>query len=67
MISLIKRILGIIGMFTGLIMVMGSANDCDGKCMENANSIEVMLLISLIGFVFMISGYFIWKSGENNG
>ena len=67
MINLIKKTVGIAGMFTGLIMVMGSANDCDGKCMENANSIEVMLLISLIGFVFMISGYFIWKSGENNG
>lgn len=67
MISLIKKTVGIIGMFGGLIMVMGSANDCDGKCMENANSIEVMLLISLMGFVSMIVGYKLWKSGENNG
>lgn len=67
MISLIKRAVGLFGMFSGLIMVMGSANDCDGKCMENANSIEVMLLISLMGFVSMIVGYQLWKSGDNNG
>jgi len=67
MIRLIKKTVGIIGMFGGLIMVMGSANDCDGKCMEYANSIETMLLISLIGFVCMIGGYQLWKSGENNG
>lgn len=66
MISLIKKAVGIFGMFSGLIMVMGSANDCDGKCMENANSIEVMLLISLMGFVSMIVGYQLWKSGDNN-
>ena len=40
----------------GLIMMAGSANDCDGKCMENANTITEMLIIAGIGLTFMITG-----------
>ena len=29
----------------GLIAAAGMAGDCDGKCMENANSLSVVLLI----------------------
>ena len=42
----------------GLVMMAGSAGDCDGKCVENANTIGEMITYSLIGltcFVFGIS------------
>jgi hypothetical protein len=64
MLSVVLKGIGGLSMFMGLLMVAGSANDCDGKCMEQANSIEAMLLISLIGFACMIGGYFIYKKGE---
>jgi hypothetical protein len=64
MMSLLLKFVGVSSMCIGLLMVAGSANDCDGKCMEQANTIEEMLLISLIGFVCMIGGYFIFKKGE---
>ena len=35
----------------GIVLIMGSANDCDGACMENANTWEEMLVISLCGLV----------------
>lgn len=40
----------------GLILMAGSANDCDGKCMETANTITEMLIIAGIGLTFMITG-----------
>ena len=61
---MIKQVIGGISMFTGLLMVAGSANDCDGKCMEQANTLPEMLMISAIGFALMIGGYYIWKKGE---
>ena len=32
----------------GIIMIAGSGNDCDGKCMDTANTISEMLMLSLI-------------------
>lgn len=64
MLSIVLKGIGGCSMFIGLLMVAGSANDCDGKCMEQANSIEVMLLVTAIGFACMIGGYFIYKKGE---
>ena len=40
----------------GLILMAGSANDCDGKCMETANTLTEMLMIAGIGLTFMITG-----------
>ena len=37
-------------------MMAGSANDCDGKCMETANTITEMLMYVGIGLTFMICG-----------
>lgn len=34
----------------------GSANDCDGKCMETANTLPEMLMLVGIGVAFMITG-----------
>ena len=43
----------------GLIMMAGAAGDCDGKCMENANSLLQMFMYALGGMALMLSGGFI--------
>jgi len=40
----------------GIILMAGSANDCGGKCMENANTIGEMLTIAGIGLSMMLFG-----------
>ena len=42
--------------FTGLIVMAGSANDCDGKCREYANSLSEMLMVAGIGLSMMLVG-----------
>ena len=43
----------------GIMMMAGSANDCDGKCMESANTLTEMLMYSLMGLAVMLVGGFI--------
>ena len=40
----------------GLMAIAGSAGDCDGKCMENANPLSVVLLIAVGSLVSMSLG-----------
>ena len=40
----------------GIAMMAGSAGDCDGKCMENANSLLTMFFLALTGMITFISG-----------
>ena len=42
-------------MFVGLMMMAGSAGDCDGKCMENANTIGEMVAYAAMGLALMIA------------
>jgi|TARA_B100000035_G_scaffold79498_1_gene66548 hypothetical protein len=51
-----KTILGGFLVFAGMMAIAGSANDCDGKCMEFANSLEEMLVIVGIGLTMMVTG-----------
>ena len=41
---------------TGIIMMAGSANDCDGACMETANTLTEMLMVALVGWGLSGSG-----------
>jgi hypothetical protein len=41
---------------TGIIMMAGSANDCDGACMETANTLSEMLMVAFLGLVVSGSG-----------
>lgn len=43
----------------GIAMMAGSAGDCDGKCMESANTLTEMLMYSLMGLALMLFGGFI--------
>ena len=42
---------------TGVFMVAGSAGDCDGKCVENANTMLEMLTFAGIGLAMFLFGF----------
>ena len=42
--------------FVGIVMMAGSAGDCDGKCVEQANTISEMLMYVGIGLTMFITG-----------
>ena len=52
-------------LFVGIVMMAGSANDCDGDCMETANTISQMLMYAGIGLTFFITGAVILLKGNN--
>ena len=41
---------------TGLFLVAGSAGDCDGKCMDQANTLSEIFALAGIGLTLMIAG-----------
>ena len=49
----------------GILMAAGSAGDCDGKCMEQANDLATMITLAATGIVFMLSGVFFMMVGAN--
>ena len=49
----------------GIMMAAGSAGDCDGKCMEQANDLATMITLAATGIVFMLSGVFFMLVGES--
>lgn len=42
----------------GFMMIAGSAGDCDGKCMDQANSISEMFTAIAIGTSMFVAGVF---------
>ena len=50
------RIFGGLAVAIGLLAIAGSANDCDGKCMEMANDLPTMLMVIGYGLISMIGG-----------
>ena len=51
-----KNILGGFLIFAGMMAVAGSAGDCDGKCMEYANTMEEMTMAIVIGLTLLVTG-----------
>ena len=62
--KLAKQILGGFLLMAGLIAMAGSAGDCDGHCMENANTISEMIMISFIGLTLFVTGAIIMLKAE---
>tara|TARA_B100001057_G_scaffold50867_1_gene45284 strand:- start:908 stop:1108 length:201 start_codon:yes stop_codon:yes gene_type:complete len=54
--KLILNTIATLLVFGGLIMMAGSAGDCDGKCVEQANTIGEMLMFAGIGLTMFITG-----------
>ncbi len=40
----------------GLVMMAGSAGDCDGKCMEQANTLGEMMMYAFMGLTLFLTG-----------
>ena len=40
----------------GIFMIAGSAGDCDGKCMEQANTLSEMFSLVGIGLMLIMIG-----------
>ena len=60
-----KNILGAFLVIAGLVAMAGSAGDCDGKCMEYANSMEEMMITIFIGLTLLVTGgIIIWKENS---
>jgi len=52
----ILNTLATILVFAGIVMMAGSAGDCDGACVEQANTIGQMLMYAGVGLAFFITG-----------
>ena len=51
----------------GIMSMAGSANDCDGACMETANTFGEMLIIAGVGLAMTLFGAMILLvNGEEN-
>jgi hypothetical protein len=50
--------------FGGLMAMAGSANDCDGACMETANTIGEMLMVAGVGLTMVVFGAIILVRNE---
>jgi len=50
------RVFGVSAVAIGLMAIGGSAGDCDGHCMELANTLPEMLLAIGVGLILVIGG-----------
>lgn len=50
----------------GLAMAAGAGGDCDGKCMEYANTLGETVMFGLIGLGLMASGAAVFIINEMN-
>ena len=51
-----KKVFSSILIVTGLVLMAGSANDCDGACMETANTLREMAVVAGVGLLLMAFG-----------
>ena len=49
----------------GIAMAAGAGGDCDGKCMEYANTLGETIMYGLLGLVFMATGAAILIANES--
>jgi|TARA_R110000772_G_scaffold2769_3_gene10075 hypothetical protein len=61
--TIINTIAGVL-IIGGIMAMAGSANDCDGACMETANTLAEMLTVAGIGFAAMLVGGAILYTNE---
>ena len=56
-----KNIIAFILGFTGFLLLVGSAGDCDGACMDQANSMSEILLLCSLGFGCMFLSFLMFN------
>jgi hypothetical protein len=59
------KTIGFILIVVGMMVAAGSANDCDGKCMEQANDTLTMLMVAGAGLFAMLVGALAVFSARN--
>jgi|TARA_B110000902_G_scaffold2177_1_gene2440 hypothetical protein len=65
-----KTIINTIATFlivVGIIAMAGSANDCDGACMDTANTLGEMLIVASVGLAMLATGALILISNTQEG
>ena len=50
-------IIGYLLVALGIMAMAGSAGDCDGKCVENANTMFEMMVFAGLGLAMMLFGF----------
>ena len=60
----ISTVFGALAIVFGLMMMAGSAGDCDGKC-GPGNDLATMLMLAGTGLVIFISGIFFTVVGSS--
>lgn len=48
--------LAVLLLFAGIVAMAGSAGDCDGKCMDQANTLSEMMMAAFIGLCMFATG-----------
>jgi len=51
-----KQTIGFTLIVVGMMIAAGSANDCDGRCMAQANDTATMLMVAGAGLFAMLVG-----------
>jgi len=60
-----KQTIGFTLIVVGMMVAAGSANDCDGACMEQANDTLTMLMVAGAGLFAMLVGALAVFSARN--
>jgi len=59
------NITGMVMMIVGVLMMAGSAGDCDGKCMEYANTMGEMAINLILGLtIAAIGGIIVYNENK---
>jgi hypothetical protein len=61
-----KQTIGFILIVVGMMVAAGSAGDCDGTCMDQANSLGEMLMVATAGLFAMLVGALAVFSAQND-
>jgi hypothetical protein len=57
--------IGMVMMIAGVMMMVGSAGDCDGKCMEYANTMGEMAINLILGLtIATIGGIIVYNENK---
>jgi hypothetical protein len=60
-----KQTIGFTLIVVGMMVAAGSAGDCDGKCMDQANDLGTMLMVAGAGLFAMLVGALAVFSARN--
>ena len=61
-----KQGIGVTLIIVGMMVAAGSANDCDGACVDQANDLGTMLMVAAAGVFAMIVGALAVFSAQND-